>query len=152
MSKGSFIDRDHRPSIEEIFAALGARRERWEELNQYMRENYQVEGELVFGGVNYGWTQRYRRSGKTLLCLFPARNALVANVVVGRSLLKNAEALKLGSNARQVLINAKRYPEGCWLYIQVTSNQDIRDIQQLVALKAKPRPLRLQPTAAPRAA
>ncbi len=141
MSKGIFTDRNHCPSMEEIFAALGPRRKRWEELNRYMRENYQVEGGPVFGGVNYGWAQRYRRSGKTLLQLFPGRKALIANVVVGRSLLKKAEALKLGSNARHVLGSAKRYYEGCWLYIKVSSTQDILDVQQLIALKAKPRPL-----------
>ncbi len=152
MSKGIFTDRNHRPSMAEILATLGPVRKRWEELDHYMPENYQVEGELVFGGVNYGWTQRYRRSGKTLLQLFPGRNALIANVVVGRSLLKKAEALKLGANARHVLESAKRYYEGCWLYIQVSSRQDIRDIQQLIALKAKPRPRVEQSTSAPRAA
>ncbi|MBZ5563329.1 MAG: DUF3788 domain-containing protein [Acidobacteriia bacterium] len=152
MSKGIFTDRNHCPSMEEIFAALGPRQKRWEELNHYVRENYQVEGELVFGGANYGWAQRYRRSGKTLLYLFPGRNVLFANVVVGRSLLKKAEALKLGSNARHVLETAKRFYEGCWLYIKVSSTQDFRDIQQLIALKAKPRPLPEQSDSAPRAA
>ncbi len=152
MSKGIFTDRHHRPSAEEIFAALGPRQKRWAELNQYMRENYQVEGELVFGGMNYGWSWRYRRGGKTLLYLFPGQSALIANVVVGRSLLKKAEDLKLGANARQVLSRAKRYHEGCWLYITVSSAQEVRDIQRLIALKAKPRPLLKHPASVPRAA
>lgn len=152
MSKGIFTDRNHCPLMEEIFAALGPRQKRREELNHYMRENYQVEGELVFGGANDGWAQRYRRSGRTLLQLLPGRDALIANVVVGRSLLKKAEALQQGSNARHVLETAKRLYEGCWLYVKVSSAQDIRDIQQLIALKAKPRPLREHPASVPHAA
>jgi hypothetical protein len=142
MSKGCFTDRDRRPSMEEIFAALGARRKAWDELNQYMVENYQVKGELLFGGLNYGWALRFRKSGKSLLVLFPGQKELIANVVVGRSLVQKAQALRLGENARQVLKSAKRFPEGCWLYIRVGSRRDILDVQQLIALKAKPRPLR----------
>jgi hypothetical protein len=149
MSKGSFTDRDHHPSREEIDAALGPRRKAWDELNRYMAENYQVQGELVFGGLSYGWAARFRKSGKTLLTLFPGQKQFIANVVLGRSLLKKAHALKLGDNARQVLGSAKRYPEGCWLYIRVSSKQDAADIQRLIALKAPPRALQKQTHAAP---
>ena len=142
MSKGSFTDHEHRPTMEEIFTSLGSRRKAWDELNQYMLENYHVTGELLFGGVNYGWALRFRKSGKTLLTLFPRQRGFVANVVIGRSFLGQAQALKLGENARQVLDSAKRFHEGCWLYVKVRSKQDILDIQQLVALKLKPRPVR----------
>ena len=149
MSKGSFTDRTHRPSMQEIYAALGPRRKAWDELNQYLAENYQVKGELLFGGLNYGWALRFRKSGKTLLVLFPGQKEFIANVVVGRSLLQKAQALKLGENARQVLGSAKRFYEGCWLYIKVTSKQDVFDVQQLIALKAKPRPAREKTRSAP---
>ena len=149
MSKGSFTDRTHRPSMQEIHAALGPRRKAWDELNQYMAENYRVKGELLFGGLNYGWALRFRKSGKTLLVLFPGQKEFIANVVVGRSLLEKAQALKLGENARQVLGNAKRFYEGCWLYIKVSSKQDVFDVQQLIALKAKPRPAREKTRSAP---
>jgi hypothetical protein len=142
MSKGCFTDRAHRPTWQEIYAALGPRRKAWDELNQYIVENYQVRGELLFGGLNYGWALRFRKSGKTLLVLFPGQKEFIANVVVGRSLLKSAQALKLGENARQVLTSAKRFYEGCWLYVKVSSKQDIQDVQQLIAVKAKPQPAR----------
>jgi hypothetical protein len=152
MSKGVFTDRVHRPTPDEIFVALGPRRKSWDELDQYVVENYQVQGELIFGGLNYGWAVRFRKGGKTLLVLFPGQKEFIAQVVVGRSLLKKAQALKLGENARRVLESAKRFYEGCWLYIKVSSRQDSLDIQQLVALKAKPRPLRKETLSAARAA
>jgi hypothetical protein len=152
MSKGCFIDRKRRPSVAEIYAALGPSRKVWDELNRYMVENYQVKGELLFGGLNYGWALRYRKSGKTLLVLFPGQREFIANVVVGRSLLEKAEALTLGENARHVLGSAKRYYEGCWLYIKVSSERDAFDVQQLISLKAKPRPARRKTLSAPPAA
>jgi hypothetical protein len=152
MSKGCFIDRKRRPSTAEIYTALGPSRKAWDKLNRYMVENYQVKGELIFGGPSYGWALRYRKSGKTLLVLFPGQKEFIANVVVGRSLLEKAQALNLGENARHVLGSAKRFYEGCWLYIKVSSDQDFFDVQQLIALKAKPRPARTKPPSAPPAA
>jgi hypothetical protein len=152
MSKGCFTDRKQRPSTAEIYAVLGPRRKAWDELNQYMVENYQVRGELLFGGLKYGWALRFRKSGKPLLVLFPGQKEFIANVVVGRSLLEKAQALKLGENARQVLGGAKRFYEGCWLYIKVSSKQDVLDVQQLIALKAKPRLARRKTLSAPPAA
>jgi hypothetical protein len=152
MSKGAFTDRHHPPTLQEIRAALGLRRTALDELDRYMAENYQVQGELFFGGLDYGWGVRFRKNGKPLLALFPGQKRLIANVVVGRSLLKQAEALKLGANARQVLESAKRFYEGCWLNIQIRSRRDLLDIRQLIALKARPRPAPPPAASAPRAA
>lgn len=138
MDKSIFDDRTHRPSVKEVLAAVGRRRKDWEGLNQYMWDNYRGRGELIFGGKNYGWAFQFRRSGKPLLALFPGKDTFIAQVVVGRSLLEKAQTLKLGKHVKQLLAGARRYYEGVWLYIDVTSARDILDVQTLVALKARP--------------
>lgn len=152
MSKSCFTERAHPPTMEEVYAALGPRRKAWDELSQYMADYYQARGELIFGGLNYGWALRFRKGGKPLLALFPGEKGFIANVVVGRSLLKKAHVLELGENARRVLESAKRFHEGCWLYIKVRTKQDLRDIQQLIALKFPPRPVGKGSLSAARAA
>jgi hypothetical protein len=138
MAKSVFDDRTHKPSGKEVLAVLGRRRKDWDSLNQYMWDNYRERGGLIFGGKNYGWAFQFRRSGKPLLALFPGKDAFIALVVVGRSLLAKAQSLKLGKHVKQLLAVAHRYPEGVWLYIDITSARDILDVQKLVALKARP--------------
>jgi len=136
--KSVFDDRTHKPSVKEVFAVLGRRRKNWDGLNQYMWDNYRGRGELIFGGKNYGWAFQFRRSGKPLLALFPGKDAFIALVVVGRSLLEKAQSLELGKHVKELLAGAHRYHEGVWLYIDITSARDILDVQRLVALKARP--------------
>jgi hypothetical protein len=45
--------------------------------------------------------------------------------------------MKLGKNVQEVIARANPYPEGRWLFIPVKSADDIRDIQQLLALRAE---------------
>jgi len=39
--------------------------------------------EFSFGGKNYGWNIWYRKSGKSLVSLYPQEKSIVAQVVLG---------------------------------------------------------------------
>jgi hypothetical protein len=110
----------------------------WNALLQVLAEVYGAAGELRFYGRNYGWALRFRKSGKALLSLYPGEGSFTAQVVVSPAQAEKAMALALGRKVRAVLETTHEYPEGRWLYIPVASEQDVQDIQQLLALKAKP--------------
>ena len=55
----------------------------WIYLRQFIEENYDFKPETVFYGNKYGWTVRYRKSGKTLCSLFPEKGAFTVLVVLG---------------------------------------------------------------------
>jgi hypothetical protein len=55
----------------------------WIELRRFLKENYDIEPEMIFGG-KHGWDVRYRKSGKTLITLTPEKGAVRVHVVLGR--------------------------------------------------------------------
>jgi len=55
-----------------------------------MKRNYPLDGELSYGGKSYGWNLWFRRSGKTLLSLFPQDGFCVAQVVLGKEQIERA--------------------------------------------------------------
>ncbi len=73
MTIGLFADKDYQPTETAVLAALGAKRALWEELTQFIADNYPIPGEWNFGGKNYGWNLWYRKSGKTLITLYPQK-------------------------------------------------------------------------------
>jgi len=77
MSIGVFVEKEHKPTMREIFAAIGSRRALWENLIQFLTDNYRIKGDLVFGGKSYGWALRYRRGGKALTTIYPASEGFV---------------------------------------------------------------------------
>jgi hypothetical protein len=140
MPVGLFLDKEHRPTGREIERALGRRYVLFQTLVDFMKRSYQLKGEWIFGGKNYGWNLWFRRSGKTLLNLFPQDGFPVAQVVLGKEQVKKARSLKLGKHVAEVFSKAAQFHDGRWLYAPVKTAKDAADIQELIALKRKPAP------------
>lgn len=139
MSIGAFLDKDMPPSPQDILEALGGQRALWEQLIQFLGENYQLPGELNYGGKNYGWNLRYRKSGKTLLTLYPQQGYCVAQIVLGKAEVEQALALKLGKNVQTCLVETPQLHDGRWLFIKVRTARDVKDVQQLLQIKRRPK-------------
>ena len=138
MSIGYFVDKDHPPSEEEVRSAIGAQYPLWEELRQFMLDTYQMTVELSFGGKKYGWNLWYRKSGKSLVSLYPQQGYLVAQVVLGNEQAEQALQLELGESVRNILETTPQLHDGRWLFIPVHTSQDAADVQQLLLVKKRP--------------
>ena len=147
MSFSAFKDPNSPPSMGEMLAILGAARPLWEELAGFMADSYGIEGEIHSYGKASGWMVWFRRSGKTLLALYPREGGVTAGVVIGPSQEETAMALPLGERARRALEGAKMFPEGRWFLLELESEQDAWDVEQLVLTKSRP-PRRHAPEAA----
>ncbi len=138
MPIGFFLDKTHEPSAEEIAAALGAAKPWWDRLLAFIAETYQMPGEFSFGGKNYGWNMWYRKSGKSLVSLYPQKDSLIAQVVLGKAEVEQAEALTLGEHVGQVFRETPQLHDGRWLFIPVISAADVDDVEQLLLVKKRP--------------
>jgi Protein of unknown function (DUF3788) len=139
MSIGVFLDKELPPSPQDLLNALSAKRALWEQLTQFIWDNYQMRGDLSYGGKNYGWNLWYRKSGKSLLTLYPNQGYFVAQIVLGREQVEQALALKLGKNVQTLLVETPQLHDGRWLFIKVKTGRDVKDIQQLLQIKKRPK-------------
>lgn len=140
MSMGIFLDKEHQPTRKELCSALGSKQALWEELKRFIAENYPIPAAWSYGGKNYGWNVWYRKSGKTLVSLYPRQEDLVAQIVLGKDQVAQALDLKLGKNVGTVLHETPQLHDGRWLFVHVKTKRDVKDIQQLLQVKRKPRP------------
>jgi len=139
MAVGTFIDKLHQPTMKEILASIGSKRELWDSLERFVAENYRTKRDFAFYGKNYGWAVRFRKTGKALLSMYPGEDSFTVQIVLGETPAKKASSLKLGKNVRNVLKNAHEFPEGRWLFIKVRSKRDLHDVQQLLLVKERPK-------------
>ncbi len=138
MAIGLFNDKEYQPTETAVLEALGARQPLWKELTQFIADNYPVPGEWNFGGKNYGWNLWYRKSGKTLVTLYPQRGYFVAQIVLGKGQVEQALGLKLGKNVGTLLTETPQLRDGRWLFIKVKTAKDVKDVQQLLQVKRRP--------------
>lgn len=138
MSIGIFLDKEHPPTPTEVLDTLGAKKELWQQLTRFIADNYPIPGEWKFGGKNYGWHIWYRKSGKTLVTLYPAPKSFTAQIVLGKEQVAQALTLRLGKNVATILNETPQLHDGRWLFIKVKTAQDLRDIEKLLQIKRKP--------------
>jgi hypothetical protein len=135
MPVGAFVEKQHQPTMREVFASIGSKKGLWENLEKFVAENFRTKRDFAFYGKNYGWALRFRKAGKALLSMYPGEGGFTVQIVLAETPAKKASSLKLGKNARNVLESAHEFAEGRWLFIKVNSKQDLRDIQQVLLLK-----------------
>lgn len=97
-----------------------------------------MPGELSWGGSKYGWNLWYRKSGKSLVSLYPQEGHFIAQVVLGREQVEKALALPLGGKVGGMVRDTPQLHDGKWLFISIDSARDVEDIMQLLLLKKKP--------------
>lgn len=136
MGVGVFINKEHQPTSDEVFAAIGSKRSLWENLTQFILNNYHIQGDFTFYGKNYGWALRFRKGGKALLSIYPTNESFTVQIVLGKKDTQKASNLQLDKNVKDVLEKSHEFPEGRWLFIEMESEQDINDIKQLLITKS----------------
>jgi hypothetical protein len=131
-----FTDPKHQPTLEEIRSALGSRHYLWERLTKFIETTYGVDGTWsTWGPAKTGWNLRYRRKGKSLAALHPQQKRILAQVVLGQVPAERALQLELGPRTARRLREAPQLRDGRWLFIPVTSESDVQDVEQLLLAK-----------------
>jgi hypothetical protein len=136
MAIGVFTDKLHQPTTEEIHAAIGSKRQLWENLTNFIEDNYRLKSDFAFYGKNYGWALRFRKAGKALLSLYPGQNSFTAQIIVSQTQAEKALSSGLSKKASKIIEEAHPYPEGRWLFLKVESEQDLNDVKQLLGVKS----------------
>ncbi len=133
-----FPDKDRPPQPEELLDVLAEAAPRWRSLDDWIEKTYGLVGERTYLGRDSGWGLRYRRSGKTLVTLIPRDGGFQALAVVGPSAWEAAGAAALSEETRAAWDAARPYPDGRWLWLEVSDDGVVKDVETLIALKSPP--------------
>jgi hypothetical protein len=137
MPIGTFADKLHQPTREEIAVAIGSKRPLWENLINLIGDNYRLKTDPAFYGKNYGWALRFRKGGKALLSLYPGQDSFTAQIIISQAQAEKALSSGLSKKATKIIEEAHPYPEGRWLFIKIESEQDLNDVKQLLMVKSQ---------------
>lgn len=139
MDLGYFSNYSHQPSEGDIRLALGKRYPLWQRLIRFIHTHYQIQGKFsTWGPANFGWGLRFRYKGKSLVALYPQKEMILAQVVLGEAQAERALSLTFGEKVNKILHESPQLRDGRWLSIPILDEIDVEDVERLLLTKMRP--------------
>ncbi|HUI55829.1 MAG TPA: DUF3788 domain-containing protein [Bryobacteraceae bacterium] len=136
MRPNAFIGKAERPTDGELAAALGPAKSLWDQLVASLVDDFQLDGqEWSSYSLKAGWSLRLQRRKRNILYLIPCRGCFRAAFVLGDKALQVARQSKLPQPVVRMLAEAKRYPEGTAVRLDVAGPKDLEVILKLAKAK-----------------
>ncbi len=133
-----FLDPAGPPAEAGLSAALGERAPLWQALVAFIEGPCGARTTWVHEGRATGWALRAVRAGKPFAVLYPEPGVAAVRIVIGEKDRDAAFALRLGARVGTTLREARRYPDGTWLYARPETADDVADLERLLAVKLPP--------------
>ncbi len=135
MAYGALTDKNLKPDDESVHNCLASAEVYWNSLVQNITDNYKAGGEWKYYGKNYGWALGFKKSGKALISLFPAKDYFTALIILNSKQAENSLKEGLNPNTLKLIEKTPRIYEGRWIFLPVKCEEDIADIRILLKIR-----------------
>jgi phage-related protein len=129
------------PAEEELNQLMGDEiYKTWYAINNFIKENYDMEMLWNSGGRTGVYELKYRKSGKTLCALYPREKGMRILIIFGkieREKFENARG-EFSEYINNFYDNTHQYHDGKWIYVDIINDAVIGDIEKLLLIKKKP--------------
>ncbi len=138
MATNAFIGKLAKPTEAQLAATLGASKKLWDALVAGLSEELELDGqEWNSYSPKTGWALRLKRKKRNIIYLAPLRGSFRVALILGDKAIKAARQSGLPKPVLKMIAEAKRYPEGTAIRIQVSDEKDIGIIKALAAIKVQ---------------
>jgi hypothetical protein len=115
----------------------------WTQLCKHLESSYGVNPSTEYSRCSAapGWNVKYKRSSKALCTLYPNKGYFTCLVSVGSKEAMEVELIltTCSEYLNKLYWQTKPFNGGRWLMIDVTSEEILEDVKNLIALRVKPK-------------
>ena len=127
------------PDLKEIRKFISSKKaiKAFDSLLKFLDENYNFEQQIVFGGKRFGVMVRYRKNGKTLVSVFPEKDAFSVVLVYGKKevILFNANKDVFDPFIIDIFDNTPQLHDGKWMLINLNDSILLPDLEKMIMIK-----------------
>lgn len=112
----------------------------WCAINNFIKDNYDMDMLWDNGGKTGVFELKYRKSGKTFCALYPREKGMRVLIILGKNEREKFETSRkdFSEYINNFYDNTRQYHDGKWLYLDIINNTVIADIERLLFIKKKP--------------
>jgi hypothetical protein len=113
MALSIFDDKNSRPNMKDLEAALGRSFRLWSDLTAWLEERFEPTTETwQFTGEKWGWNLKVQKKKRAILYLTPQKKSFLAGFALGEKAVKAAVAAGLPDDVKKEIHEAPKYAEG----------------------------------------
>jgi len=136
MLANAFVGQARRPTNAQIARALAGAYPFWQDLVSSLKRELKLDGEEWNSySTKAGWSLRLQFKKRNILYLAPCNESFRASLVLGDRALAAARNSNLPADILEMLEEAKRYPEGTAIRLEVHSRKDMDAVKALAKIK-----------------
>ncbi len=138
MLENAFVGHDKKPTARELITALGHTDGLWKDLITDLKRDLQLDAEEWNSySVKAGWSLRLKRTKRNIVYLSPGAGCFRASFILGDRAVAAARKSKLPPIIQKSIDEAKRYPEGTAVRIEVRDAKDANLVKTLAKIKVE---------------
>lgn len=130
---------DPLPDLKELRKFISSKKaiKAFDSLLKFLDDNYNFEQQIVFGGKKFGVMVRYRKNGKTLVSIFPEKDAFSVVLVYGKKevILFEANREAFGSFMTDIFDNTPQLHDGRWMLITLSDDSQLPELEKMIMIK-----------------
>ncbi len=127
----AFIGRTTKPRDVDVAAALGGAKPLWDQVVAELEREHGLKPEWNSFSPKYGWSLRMKRKDRNIVYLGAYSGGFAAMLILGGKALQAARK-NLPSG---VFADAKKYPEGTAVRVEMKTEGDLEIVKPLVLAK-----------------
>ena len=132
----AFTDKASKPTEGQVARTLGEKKALWDQIRQRIAAQHDpLTEEWVFSGQKYGWSLRLKKKKRAVLYMTPLDGCFRIAFALGERAVQAAHQSDLSASVMNLIDSAPKYPEGRGVRMDVTSEKEVRVVEQLAAIK-----------------
>lgn len=136
LAPNAFVGRDTQPTGAELVSVLGDSYPLWQKLVSELKQEAQIDAaDWHTSSTKYGWSLRLQAKKRNIVYLGPRQGWFLAAFALGDKALAAAKVSDLPAPVLRLISQAKRYPEGTAVRIEVRTADDVNTVKILAKIK-----------------
>lgn len=136
ISDNAFAGQATRPTERELASVLGGSHSLWQELVADLKRDLKLDGEEWNSySVKAGWSLRLQLKKRNIVYFGPRSGYFLASLILGEKAVAAARKSKLPARILKMIDEAKRYPEGTAVRLEMRDAADASVVRTLANIK-----------------
>ena len=136
MLPNAFAGQATQPTERQLASALGKADVLWHDLVTDLNRDLKLDAEeWNSSSIKAGWSLRLKLKNRNIVYLGPSKGCFLASFALGDKAIAEARKSKLPADVLKLVEQAKHYPEGTAVRIEVHTAQDANAVKTLAEIK-----------------